>query len=225
MANGEKRYAAHMAQLEACIQLKLQAKIKLLLNEAPEGVDDYRIYDAYRNNIRALIDQIKLMKALPNANVVLLMEITKATAKLLDGALSLEDYIKLANRTQGRGYPNAKILSGLMLAVGICAFSGILLTLLFTSGMVAPLVVGLVVSLIVYFGAIPMAMSGDPDGLSRDMLAVSHYGSLCRAADERHFDFFKEKNSDEEENTDHDDELESVASAQMKKKRNTTGCQ
>ena len=50
--------------------------------------------------------------------------------------------------TQGRGYPNAGLLSGLMLTVGICAFTGILLTLLFTTGMVVPLVVGWVLSLI-----------------------------------------------------------------------------
>ena len=57
-----------------------------------------------------------------------------------------------------------------------------------------------------------MAMSGDPDGLSRDMLAVSHYGSLCTEPDKRHFDFFKEKNIDNEENTDDDYELGSVVS-------------
>ena len=97
MANGETRYAAHMEHLEALIKLKLQAKMKLLFQEAPEDMDDYRFYDAYRKNIRALIDQIKLMKALPNADVVSLMGITKATAQLLDEKLSLEEYIKLAN--------------------------------------------------------------------------------------------------------------------------------
>ncbi len=211
MANGETRYAKQLERLEALIKSKLTAKAKLLHQELVEDYDDFNFYVEYRRSVRALINQINVMKTLPNADVVELAVVISMTAQLLDETISIEDYAELMNEVQGRPYPHANALAGLMFAVGFCGFLITLLGLLFTTGAVAPLVVGMVFSFILYFGSIPMMNSGIPGGLSREISTVSDASKRCAEANQRHFDFFQSEAIDNDDD-DFDYDVRSVVS-------------
>lgn len=201
MANEEEqqRYAESLERLEHLIKSELTSKAKLLHDALLEDYEDFNFYVHYRRSVRSLINQIEARKALPNAPIEELTQIIKKTADLLDKdeELEIEQYLALANEVQGKPFSGARLLSGLMFGVGLIAFTLTMLLLVTVPGPLIPVaIIGMVLSLIVYFGSIPAAALGEPSGLSRDVAAIGNAAKQCKEADKRHLGFFEQHKPD-----------------------------
>ncbi len=213
MANDEDRYTKYLDVVDALIQTKLTGKAKLLTRELVDDFEDYQFYLLYRRSVQALVNSIKASYDVSNDGLPELVGILKATAKLLDGQMTIDDYLDMANEVQGHPISGAKTLSALMFAVGLCGLTISLCLISFSYTPASPLLfVGLALSLVVYFASLPVNNLGNPSSFSEQMLDVGSLASVCGYADKRHFEFFQAYKDDALIAAEDTDDLFSVAS-------------
>ena len=191
------RLAQIFVELRVKSELVRQVKEQVDYEDHYPYADDARMYLECCEAVRLLILHIRMLHNNDYPHQDELTRVLRATADLFSGQndMNLKAYFHLANQVQGKPYlPHAGILAACMFTVGVAVFTVMLVLIAASTGPASPwLIVGLVLSLLVYFGSVPVMELKRPSGISKRATQVGDAAIPYEAMEKNHAAFFQQK--------------------------------
>jgi hypothetical protein len=208
------RLISVLVKLRVKTQLLAQEEMVVNYENQKRYLEDQHEYAICIRAVRKLILHIEMLKRNNYPQEEELTLVLKSTADLFEGQddMDLKRYCQLANEVQGKPYlPNANVFAGLMFVIGLCVFTVTLALIVASTGPASPMLfVGLAVSLLVYFGSLPVMELKRSSGISQKVSDVGSATQRYSFLENKHNAFFQEKKMDDylaEEQKQLEDEL------------------